>query len=103
MSEEEGCGNRKSDVASLGKKLELHLLVYIINNRCIQSDYQFDRITIHTPSLMYLNEWNYLGIMWSYYVLNSLGYFKKIWYEKCQYHLLRKNNKKKTKVNYANE
>jgi hypothetical protein len=28
MGEEEGCGNRKSDVASLGRKLKLHLLVY---------------------------------------------------------------------------
>ena len=31
MGEEEGCGNRKSDVASLRKKLKLHLLVYIID------------------------------------------------------------------------
>ena len=31
MDEEEGCGNRKSDVASLGRKLKLHLLVYIID------------------------------------------------------------------------
>jgi hypothetical protein len=31
MDEEEGCGNRKSDVTSLGRKLKLHLLVYIID------------------------------------------------------------------------
>jgi hypothetical protein len=31
MGEEEGYGNRKSDVASLGRKLKLHLLVYIID------------------------------------------------------------------------
>ena len=31
MSKEEGCGNRKSDVASLGRKLKLHILVYIID------------------------------------------------------------------------
>jgi hypothetical protein len=31
MSEGDGCGNRKSDVASLGRKLKLHLLVYIID------------------------------------------------------------------------
>ena len=31
MSKEEGCGNKKSDVASLGKKLKLHILVYIID------------------------------------------------------------------------
>ena len=29
MGEEEGCGNRKSDVASLERKLKLHILVYI--------------------------------------------------------------------------
>ena len=28
MGEGEGCGNRKSDVASLGRKLKLHLLIY---------------------------------------------------------------------------
>ena len=28
MGEEGGCGNRKSDVTSLGRKLKLHLLVY---------------------------------------------------------------------------
>ena len=28
MGEKEGCGNRKSDVASLERKLKLHLLVY---------------------------------------------------------------------------
>ena len=28
MGEEERCGNRKSDVAFLGRKLKLHLLVY---------------------------------------------------------------------------
>ena len=28
MGEEEGCENRKSDVASLGRKLKFHLLVY---------------------------------------------------------------------------
>ena len=43
----------------------------------IQSDYQFDRITIHAPSFMYLNEWNYLGIMWSYYVLIPWGILRK--------------------------
>jgi hypothetical protein len=32
MGEEEGCGNKKSDVASLGRKLKLHLLVYIIDS-----------------------------------------------------------------------
>jgi hypothetical protein len=31
MGEEEGCGNKKSDVASLEKKLKLHLLVYMID------------------------------------------------------------------------
>jgi hypothetical protein len=31
MGEGEGCGNRKSDVASLRRKLKLHLLVYIID------------------------------------------------------------------------
>jgi hypothetical protein len=31
MGEEEGCGNRKFDVASLRKKLKLHQLVYIID------------------------------------------------------------------------
>ena len=31
MDEEEWCENRKSDVASLGRKLKLHLLVYIID------------------------------------------------------------------------
>ena len=31
MGEEEGYGNRKSDVASLGRKLKLHILVYIYN------------------------------------------------------------------------
>ena len=31
MGEGEGCGNRKSDVAFLGRKLKLHLLVYIYN------------------------------------------------------------------------
>ena len=30
MGEEAGCGNRKSDVTSLGRKLKLHLLVDII-------------------------------------------------------------------------
>ena len=30
MGEEEGCENRKSDVASLGRKLKLHPLVDII-------------------------------------------------------------------------
>ena len=29
MGKEEGCGNRKSDVASLERKLKLHILVYI--------------------------------------------------------------------------
>ena len=33
MGEEEGYGNRKSDVASLGRKLKLHLLVYIIDSK----------------------------------------------------------------------
>ena len=33
MGEEEACGNKKSNVASLGRKLKLHLLVYIIDNR----------------------------------------------------------------------
>jgi hypothetical protein len=33
MGEEEGCGNRKSDVASLGRKLKLHLLVYNGKNK----------------------------------------------------------------------
>jgi hypothetical protein len=28
MGEGEGCENRKSDVASLGRKLKFHLLVY---------------------------------------------------------------------------
>jgi hypothetical protein len=28
MGEGEGCGNRKSDVTFLGRKLKLHLLVY---------------------------------------------------------------------------
>jgi hypothetical protein len=37
MSEGEGCGNRKSDVVSLGRKLKLHLLVYIIDNRYVRS------------------------------------------------------------------
>ena len=32
MGEGEGCGNRKSDVAYLGRKLKLHLLVYIIDS-----------------------------------------------------------------------
>jgi hypothetical protein len=32
MGEEKGCGNRKSDVASLGRKLKFHLLVYIIDS-----------------------------------------------------------------------
>ena len=31
MGEGDGCENRKSDVAFLGRKLKLHLLVYIIN------------------------------------------------------------------------
>ena len=31
MGEEEGCGNMKSDVASLERKLKFHLLVYIID------------------------------------------------------------------------
>jgi hypothetical protein len=31
MGEEEGCGNRKFDVASLGRKPKFHLLVYIID------------------------------------------------------------------------
>ena len=31
MGEEEGYRNKKSDVASLGRKLKLHLLVYIID------------------------------------------------------------------------
>ena len=31
MGEEEGCGNMKSDVAFLGRKLKFHLLVYIID------------------------------------------------------------------------
>jgi hypothetical protein len=31
MGEEEGCRNRKSDMTSLGRKLELHILVYIID------------------------------------------------------------------------
>ena len=31
MGGEEGCENMKSDVASLGRKLKLHLLVYIID------------------------------------------------------------------------
>jgi hypothetical protein len=31
MGGEEGCENIKSDVASLGGKLKLHLLVYIID------------------------------------------------------------------------
>ena len=35
MSEEERCENRKSDVTSLGRKLKLHLLVYMIDNRYI--------------------------------------------------------------------
>jgi hypothetical protein len=33
MGEEEGCGNRKCDVASLGRNLKLHLLVYIVDYR----------------------------------------------------------------------
>ena len=32
MGEEEWYENRKSDVASLGRKLKLHLLVYIIDD-----------------------------------------------------------------------
>ena len=32
MGEGEGCGNRKSDMASLGRKLKLHVLVYIIDS-----------------------------------------------------------------------
>ena len=32
MGKEEECGNRKSDVVPLGKKLKLHLLIYIIDN-----------------------------------------------------------------------
>ena len=31
MDGEEGCKNMKSDVASLERKLKLHLLVYIID------------------------------------------------------------------------
>jgi hypothetical protein len=31
MGEEEGCENRKSDVTSLRRKLNLHPLVYIID------------------------------------------------------------------------
>ena len=30
MCEEKWYGNRKSDIASLGKKLKLHLLIYIL-------------------------------------------------------------------------
>ena len=33
MGEEEGCGNRKSDVTSLGRKLKLHLLVEDVTKR----------------------------------------------------------------------
>ena len=36
MGEGEGCENRKSDVASLGRKLKLHLLVYIIDKTWIR-------------------------------------------------------------------
>ena len=35
MGEEEGCEKRKSDVASLERKLKLHLLVYIIDWSCL--------------------------------------------------------------------
>ena len=31
MSDKEGCENRKSDMTSLGRKLKLYLLVYIID------------------------------------------------------------------------
>ena len=31
MSGEKGCENIKSDVASLGRKLKFHLLIYIID------------------------------------------------------------------------
>jgi hypothetical protein len=31
MGGEEGCENMKSDVASLGRKIKFHLLVYIID------------------------------------------------------------------------
>ena len=31
MGEGEVCGNKKSDIASLGRKLKLHVLVYIID------------------------------------------------------------------------
>ena len=39
MGGEEGCENRKSDVASLGRKLKLHLLVYIIDIENICTKY----------------------------------------------------------------
>ena len=32
MGEGERCENKKSDMASLGRKLKLHLLVYIIDS-----------------------------------------------------------------------
>ena len=37
MGGEKRCENMKSDVASLGRKLKLHSLVYIIDNRLINS------------------------------------------------------------------
>jgi hypothetical protein len=36
MSEEKGCENERSDVAFLGRKLKLHLLVYIIDSKCVE-------------------------------------------------------------------
>ena len=57
MGEEEGCGNRKSNVASLGTKLKLHLLVYT-SCKPVQCTGNISNIMLYNIRLYWLQKTN---------------------------------------------
>ena len=79
MGEEEGCGNRKSDMTFLGKKLKFHLLVQLVFGSSILRMYYRECILENIFSVMHFGENSVFSKILKLFIRNNYAERNCVW------------------------